>query len=66
MANKRFIKGKTLASVWYIKDTKDDTVVCMIMGSGRPEEKTTAMCDVMLNALNRAVEAKPVEIQENW
>ena len=55
---KRFITCKNYGSVWHIKDTQDDSVVCLIMKGDRGEEKTQAMMNVMVDALNKAVERK--------
>lgn len=55
---KRFIKRETYAGAWFIKDTKDDSIVCHVSKSGRPQTHTNAMLEVMLNALNNAVERK--------
>lgn len=51
----RFIKTSSIAGAWFIKDTKDDSMVAIIIKGQRPREKTDAMTDVMLNALNKAV-----------
>lgn len=58
MANRRFVKDSNLAGTWYIRDSKDDTLVCILMKHGRPEKQTEAMCNVMLEALNSAVEKR--------
>lgn len=55
---KRFIKRESFAGAWFIKDTKDDTIVCHVSRSGRPQAHTEAMLNVMLDALNNAVERK--------
>lgn len=55
---KRFTTGKTCGSVWYIKDAQDDSVVCLIMRGNRGEDKTKAMMNVMVDALNKAVEKR--------
>lgn len=51
----RFISTKSLVDAWFIKDTKDDSIVCIMQRGKRGKEKTRAMLAVMLKALNRAV-----------
>lgn len=53
---KRFIKTTSLAGVGFIKDQKDESIVAIILKSQRPKEYTEAMTQVMLDALNKAVE----------
>lgn len=55
---RRFIKTTSEAGVSFIKDSRDDSIVCIMQKSKRPLEHTEAMLKVMLNALNTAVEAK--------
>ena len=56
MNKKRFISTHNLANVWFIRDTKDDSLVCIMNRGNRGEEKTKAMLQVMLDALNDTVE----------
>ena len=51
----RFVLRTTFAGAWVIRDQKDDSPVCLIFHGGRGMEKTRAMADVMLHALNAAV-----------
>lgn len=62
MADKRrrFIKTKSAAGVRFIKDQNDESLVCIVLKSDRPDAHTDAMLDVMLDALNNAVERKNV------
>lgn len=55
---RRFIKTTSQSGVNFIKDTKDDTIVCIMQRGYRPPEHTEAMIKIMLDALNNAVEAK--------
>lgn len=55
---KRFIKTENLGGTWFIKDSKDASLVCIIQKGQRPLEHTEAMVKVMLAALNNAVERK--------
>ncbi len=55
---KRFIRTRSQADVWFVKDTKDDSIVCIMQKGKRPLEHTEAMLRVMLDALNNAVEPK--------
>lgn len=55
---KRFVFQNSFGGVWHIKDTQDDSVVGLIFNSNRGEDKTKAMINVMVNALNAAVERK--------
>lgn len=52
---KRFIPTSNGSGVWFIKDSKDNTLVCIMQKGNRGTEKTRAMMNVMLNALNEAV-----------
>ncbi len=56
MNEKRFIATHNLADVWFIRDTKDDSLVCIMNKGKRGVEKTKAMLKVMLDALNDTVE----------
>lgn len=56
MNEKRFISTNNLADVWFIRDTKDDSLVCIMNKGKRGAEKTKAMMKVMLDALNDTVE----------
>ncbi len=56
MNEKRFISTHNLADVWFIRDTKDDSLVCIMNKGKRGAEKTQAMLKVMLDALNDTVE----------
>lgn len=56
MKEKRFIATHNLADVWFIRDKKDDSLVCIMNRGKRGEEKTKAMLQVMLDALNDTVE----------
>ncbi len=58
MNEKRFVKFHNLGGTCFIKDNRNETLVCIILPQGRPANQTDAMCDVMLNALNAAVENK--------
>lgn len=51
--NERFIRTRSQADVWFIKDTKDDSIVCIMQKGKRPLEQTQAMVKVMVEALNR-------------
>ncbi|WP_165078095.1 MULTISPECIES: hypothetical protein [unclassified Desulfovibrio] len=50
----RFILRRSQADAWFIKDQKDDSLVCIVQKGKRPLEKTEAMVKVMLAALNAA------------
>lgn len=58
LKRRRFIKTTSEAGVSFIKDTRDDSIVCIMQRAKRPPEHTEAMLRVMLDALNDAVEAK--------
>lgn len=58
LKKRRFIRTRSQADVWFVKDTKDDSIVCIMQKSKRPLEHTEAMLQVMLDALNGAVEGK--------
>lgn len=58
LKKKRFIRTRSQADVWFVKDTKDDSIVCIMQKAKRPLEHTEAMLKVMLDALNEAVENK--------
>lgn len=61
MPNKpRFIRTTSQSGVRFIKDTQSDEVVCIMNKGKRPPEHTEAMIQVMLAALNGAVERKNV------
>lgn len=53
-STERFIKTTSQSGVRFIKDTKDDSLVCIVQAGKRPPEHTEAMIKVMLDALNRA------------
>lgn len=55
---KRFIRTTSQSGVRFIKDTKDDSIICIMQRGKRPPEHTEAMIKVMLDALNGAVEKK--------
>lgn len=55
----RFIRTRSQADAWFIKDTKDDSIVCIMQKGKRPPEHTEAMIQVMLDALNRAASRRP-------
>ncbi len=57
---KRFIRTTSQSGVRFIKDTKDDSIICIMQRGKRPPEHTEAMIQVMLAALNGAVERKNV------
>ena len=59
--SQRFIMRPTFAGVWMIRDSKDDSVVCIMNKGNRPLEKTEAMTKVMLEALNQAVHPRNVK-----
>lgn len=50
----RFICTRPQVDAWFIKDTKDDSIVCIMQKGKRPPEHPEAMIQVMLDALNRA------------
>lgn len=52
---KRFTIVKNFGGMRFIKDRKDNTTVATIHGYGREPEKTEAMMNVMLDALNNTV-----------
>ena len=56
MKDKRFVSTQNSANVWFIRDKKDDSLVCIMNKGQRGAEKTRAMMEVMLNALNATVE----------
>lgn len=56
MKEKRFIATHNLADVWFIRDTKDDSLVCIMNKGKRGAEKTKAMMKVMMDALNDTAE----------
>ena len=58
LKKRRFIKTTSEAGVSFIKDARDDSIVCIMQRAKRPPEHTEAMLRVMLDALNEAVEAK--------
>lgn len=58
MEKRRFTSGNSYGGVWSIKDSQDDSVVCIVLKGKRGEDKTKAMMNVMLDALNKAVEKK--------
>lgn len=58
LKKKRFIRTRSQADAWFVKDTKDDSIVCIMQKGKRPLEHTEAMLKVMLDALNNAVEPK--------
>lgn len=64
MKEKRFVKQTSSGGTSFIKDNKDDTVVCILMEFGRPQNQSNAMCDVMLKALNDVVENRRGECHE--
>jgi len=51
----RFYLKKTVGGAWMIHDKKDDSVVCVMNKGKRPLDKTEAMANVMIEALNKAV-----------
>lgn len=55
----RFIKTTSQSGVRFIKDTKDDSIICIVNKGKRPPEHTEAMIQVMLDALNRAASPRP-------
>lgn len=54
----RFTLRRTQADAWMIRDNSDDSVVCIIHKGKRDLKKTQGMVDVMLKALNCAVQPK--------
>ena len=52
----RFILRRTQADAWLIRDNKDGSVVCFVHKGCRAPKKTQAMVNVMLDALNAAVQ----------
>lgn len=54
----RFILRRTQADAWLIRDNKDGSVVCFVHKGCRSPEKTQAMVNVMLDALNAAATPK--------
>ena len=56
MKQQRFVLLPTVGGAWGIRDTQDGSRVCVLFHGGRGIKKTRAMADVMLDALNAAVE----------
>lgn len=56
----RFILRRSQADAWFIKDQRDQSLVCIIQKGKRPLEKTQAMVKVMLDALNAASAPRPM------
>lgn len=55
MEQQRFVLLTTVGGAWVIRDTQDESPVCVLFHGGREMKKTRAMADVMLDALNAAV-----------
>lgn len=58
MDNGRFVKTVSYGGAWFIRDTKNGSVVAFIQKEGRPLEHTEAMVKIMLDALNGASERR--------
>jgi hypothetical protein len=55
MTEPRFVLAETKVGMSYVRDTKDNSAVCLICTANRPPRNTEAMAAIIVDALNTAV-----------